>query len=190
MWSLNIFKSLQLFFRSCTGANFRLIPFGIHRRFHHPLVSEGVKHLHVSQVFITIMAPNSINFAWRKQIVIPCLFTITWPEYELIPLILTYCTLIRKSLIGHNPISIKHYQQILNVQLIGRCSSPGSDSSVHFFHGYAFFLLKNTCTSEQQHPTENHIGMRQFNCVIRRIWLICAHFWLYWVCCTLLPQLP
>lgn len=61
--TLNIFKSLQLFSRSCTGANFRFIPFGVHRRFHHPLVSEGVKHLHVSQVFVTIMAANSINLA-------------------------------------------------------------------------------------------------------------------------------
>lgn len=43
------------------------VPLGVHRGFHHPLVGEGVKHLHVAQVFVAIMAPNRVNLAYGNQ---------------------------------------------------------------------------------------------------------------------------
>lgn len=46
-----------------TQYNHFYAPLGVHRRLHHPLVGEGVKHLHVAQMFIPIMAPDCIDLA-------------------------------------------------------------------------------------------------------------------------------
>lgn len=46
-----------------TQYNHVYAPLGVHRRLHHPLVGEGVKHLHVTQMFIPIMTPHCIDLA-------------------------------------------------------------------------------------------------------------------------------
>lgn len=42
-------------------------PFGIHGGFHHPLVGEWIKHLHIPQMFVTVMAADSIHFTCGRK---------------------------------------------------------------------------------------------------------------------------
>lgn len=44
-----------------------VIPFCVHGGFHHPLVGVWIKHLHVPEVLVAIMASNSINFPYKMM---------------------------------------------------------------------------------------------------------------------------